>query len=177
MMPSLGDIPQDEEGSNEDETETPSLEREAEKRELKKNKHIKVTSENAASFGNNVVIKPGVNPSAASFVKKENHKGFHGNDQIKQKKKNNNKKKGRNSKDKEMMSKLKNIAKEIAEVEHKKEINGLKEEKKKKEMKKRKEASNKPNDKDISTLNSLGRANISHDLLNNNKGKISNIAY
>lgn len=173
-MPSLGDIPQNE---DEEPKRTPSLEGEAEKRELKNNKQRKVLSENAASFGNNVVTKPGINPSSASFVKKENHKGFHGRDQIvkqkKKKKKKNGvtKKKVRNSKDKEVMSKLKNVAKKIAEVEHKKERNALKDEKKKQEMKSRKESSNKPNEKDISTLNSLGRANISRDLLSNNKGK------
>ena len=170
-MPRLGDIPENEE--EDDNKDAPFLEGEAEKGELKKNQQKKVRSENAASFGNNVVSKPGINPSSASFAKKENHKGFHGHDKIvqhaQQKKKKNvvNNKKGRNTKDREIMSKLKNMAREIAEVEYKKEMNASKDENKKK--RKSKESKNSA-DKDISMLNSLGRRNISHDLLANNKG-------
>ena len=163
-MPSLSDVPED---FFSDETDgkmrkTPLLDSETEKRELRKTQLKKDRSENAASFGNNVVSKPGINPSSASFSNKENHRGFHGHEKIVSYKKGivNTKKKGRNNKDKEMMSSLKNIAKEIAKVEHNKELSSpFKNKKKKKKMKhtKSKHAVN----KDISTLNSLGRRNTS----------------
>eukprot|EP00111_Clytia_hemisphaerica_P023386 TCONS_00068875-protein len=163
-MPSLGDSPEtnsEEAVSTNDDGDDSVDDHQSHQ---KGSKRGKISSENAANFGNNVVVKEGINPSAAFVVKEENHKGFQGRDKvIHQKNDKNNKtkkkfkqaKKSKQSKDHDMMARLKKIAKEIADVEHKKEEKAAIEAS---QQNKKKGKKVKSIDKDISTENSHGRS-------------------
>jgi len=142
-----------------------------------------VSAENAANFGNNVESKPGINPTAAFMVKEGNHKGFRGKDKsvtaskksktgrradttAKKNKKSNNKGSFHKG-DTDIISKIKDIAKELNDVEAKKKK--IKQQKAKNESKKKQTATDLKNilQDDLSTKNSHGRSQTSQQLLAN----------
>lgn len=147
--------------------------------------HVKtVSGENAANFGNNVKTKPGINPSAAFLVKEENHEGFRGKDKtVTASKKSKTGKVGKTGKsknltkgsshkdDKDIISKIKDITKELNDVEAKKKK--IKQQIAKNKKKRKQTSTDLKNIlvEDGSTMNSHGRNQTTQLLVNKPKGK------